>query len=129
MLFRSGWSQYRGSVLACSMTMGALDRFDSMQSVDSRSSCPPAVIPKLISSLTTHAVQVFSVTRATAANLIPVDSHKTSSSVGTACNLLRAATSLAISSAESLTIWGWRGKFADKSSSLLHSERPHSATI
>ena len=97
------------------MTMGALDLLDSMQSVDSRSSCPPGVRPKLMSSLTAHAVQVSSLTRATAANLIPVDSHRTSSSVGTACSLPTAAMSRAISSAESPA---GRGESADKSRSL-----------
>ena len=58
------------------MTMGAKALFDSMHSVDSISNWPPGQDQKSISSLTAQAVQVCSVTRATAANLIPVVSHK-----------------------------------------------------
>src|SRR5450631_2821787 len=61
-----------------------------------------------MSSFTTHAVHVLSVTRATAANLISVVSHNTSNRVGTASILLTMATSRAISSALSRAIGGFR---------------------
>ena len=75
---------------------------NSVQSVVSSGSCPPGFNPNETVSRTAHAVHVPPVTRATGAKPMPVVSHKTCNSDGTASMREIAAISRAIASGSSL---------------------------
>ena len=88
--------QKTGSVLASSMKIAESQERTSWHSVDCSGRSPPGASPKPTRSSTAQATLCESVTRATAAKPMPIDSQSTFSRRGTASMRAMAAMSWAM---------------------------------